>query len=176
MANEHLGHLIPLMGGSSSAGSPSGGVGDPFGTVQVGNLRGIGFRPKVVGSVYYAVRLPTAVAVGTGLSFQLLLADDPNNASAGKVCKFGVTVSPLTSDTSTLDDTTLASSTEDSASITMPSTANAVHVATITQVVAHENSLAAGNWALVRIRRLGSNSAETHTGTVVLLGVHAYNT
>ena len=180
MANEYAAFVSPAVVTSGSQGAPGGGIDDPYGFVAAGVGKGITFPAKQTGSVYFPVRIPNSAALGTGLTFSLLLQDDVLNASAGKVAVFGATVGPITSGTSTFDENAttgpLVSCTEVTATVTMPSTAGVLINLAIAVPIADMNSLAAGGWAMVRLRRLGTNSSETHVGRVLLLGFDVRNT
>ena len=170
MASVQFLHLTPK--DLTGEGTP------PDVNIGVGLGLGIGFPELEVSAVLAAFLVPAAVALGTGLSISLLLADDPLNSSPGKVAQFGVTVGPIVS-TSTYDESTtgpLAGSTEVTANVTTPATAGVLVTLAIAVPIADMNSLAAPGWCLIRIRRNGTAAADTHRGRVVLLGADIGNT
>lgn len=123
----------------------------------------------------FVTRLPSTAALATGLTFNLHLADDPNNADPGDTVKLGITVKRLVSGT---DNLTLASAAAEQA-FTQAMPAVSGKVQTKACAIANANlpaSLAAGDLVLVRIRRLGSDAADTYAGVVLLLGVSILDT
>lgn len=179
MANEHCSALgaesLPPRGG----GFPYSQPGNAVGQVAGGLLGGVGFPAGVVSSLYTARRLPEAVLLGTGLTVSLLLSEDLANYDAStKVVKIGVMVGPIVDATSSPDEdvTTgpLVSCTEVVATITMPTTRGLVKIVSVAVPIANMNSLAAGGWAMIRVRRLGTT--DTSNMRVILLGADVRNT
>lgn len=156
---------------------PNGGAAQPYAQTFVGLGAGIGFNPKTVGSaISPPLRLSNSATLTTGLQVQVVFADNPAdpNADPGAVGYFDFTIGPITSGTSTLDGTTTADalhgSTAVTASLTTASTAGVLKTATVSIPSADLNSLAAGGWFVLRIRRQGTNASDTHTGRVIILG------
>lgn len=188
MANEGVVSMGPDGGWSEKNGNPTGGGTQPFTLVPVGSvpantgngcLAGAGFAAGVTGTMLYLFRVPNAATLATGLTFHITLTDDPlGPPSAVSLNSYwGVTVAPLTSGTSTPDETVFASSTEDKYAITHGATIGTIIFGDHTAVVGHMNSLAAGNLAMIRLRRLGANVLDTNTnGRAVLLRFDVRNT
>lgn len=183
MANELL---TGLDSGSLCAGagaSPYGSIENPTGLVRIGVSASLGFVAGKTGSAYYFLRVPNAVALATGLTVELLLLEDtaPGNVdNLYYAAVFGVTVGPITSATSTPDENAttgpLVSTTEVTGTVTMPTTAGVLKTLSIAVPIANMNSLAAGGWAMVRIRRLGANASDTSRNRICLVGVDLRNT
>jgi hypothetical protein len=156
----------------------AGSGGNP-GLVDIGFLKALSFGPKGKSSAYGTFRVPNVAALATGLTAALSLMDDTLNTAAGKATKFGVTIGPLTSGTSTPDDNAttgaFVSTTEATATSTLTTTGLA-YTLSVAVPVATMNALAAGGVAMIRIRRLGDDVADTHTGRVLLFGVDVRNT
>lgn len=169
MATAALNHLWPR------DGVPTGN-GNPVQNVGVGAVVGVGFNKQQTSGICWLWRVPTQAALATGLTFSLIVADDPNNADPGKVVRFSIIIGPVATGTLVDEATALASSNETGGSVTMNATSGKNTIASIAVVNADMNSLAVGNWALIRLRRLGTNSADTHRGRAVLLNATVYDT
>ena len=160
---------------------PFGGAGRAEANVTSGLLKGVGFPAGKDTSILIPVRISGGLTLTTGVKVELLVADDTSDtaAVAGKAARFGATVGPITSGTSTPDENAstgpLASSTEVLANTTMPSTLGVLKVITLSVTTANANSLAITNWAFVKVRRNGTNAGDTDPGRVVLLGVDVYD-
>jgi hypothetical protein len=155
------------------SGRPSGGE---YGMIPVGTLgvKGIGFPPLVDSGAAAIFRVPTLYTATTGVTVNLLLADDPLNADAGKVSRWAATVKLLTSGTDMLDWT--AAGTVTAASFTAPA-ANVVKTLAIAIVAANIDSVVADSWCAIRIQRLGGSDAlDVHKGRIVLLAVDVRDT
>jgi hypothetical protein len=179
MANEHIARLDPQSfincGGTTFLGGPYSGRS----SLAVGCGAGVSLEPGKTTSVYAGVRIPEAAALATGITADLAVGMPAGTISIPKAVVLGITIGPVTSGTSTFDEDgstgPLAGSTEVTATITL--VANPVIVVqAFAIVIAKLNSLAAGGHALVRIRRLGTNAADTFTGPVVLLWGDLRNT
>lgn len=163
------------------AASYSGGpYAAPYGNIPVGLGKGVGLAKQGTQGVIAPFRVPEAAALGTGFTVELLLADDVVYPGAGLNAYIGVSIGPITSGTSTLDENAttgpLVSTTEVKTAITMPATAGVLKVQSFALPNADLNSLAAGGWAMLRVRRISGNALDTHTGRVVLLGADVRNT
>ena len=147
---------------------PINGVYNEVPLVAVGVFAGVPL-PKIdtVGYVFES-RIPTSgTPLTTGLTFSIPLLDDPQNPSVGLVVRLGITVKRLVSGTS--DYTLTSAATEVLASVTMPATSGVINVASVAIAnAALPASLAAGDRFLVQIRRVGSATADTHQGRVLL--------
>lgn len=152
----------------------------PAAGIAVGLGSGVAFAPLQTSETIYSALVASNVTLGTGLTFQLLVADDVNNPGPGLVGAFGITVGPITSGTSTYDENSttgpLVSCTEVTGTVTMPSTPGVVKALSIAVPVADMNSLATNGWCLIRVRRLGASSSDTHRGRIVLLAVDVKDT
>lgn len=179
MANESCHALDPGKGFAETLGLPSGTLKNHFSEVApLGLGGGCNMPPGVISSTLFVFRVPNAVALATGLTIEFIVADDPLNCpgGGGLHAVFDFIIAPITSGTTLFDESGLASSTLDSVTLTMASTPGAMTKGTITAVVAHMNSLAAGNWAIGRFRRNGSNASDTDTNALRLVGVDIRNT
>lgn len=176
MANEFTAAFNAADVIAETAGGPTGGMNQLNNPTPVGLGMGAGFGPKQTSTCLGLFRVQNAALLATGLTVELVLADDVNNPGAGKNAVFGVTIGPITSGTSTFDESVLTSATEVTATVTMPATPGVMVIQAIALPVADLHGLAAGNTALVRIRRLGSNSSDTHPGRVVMLNADVRNT
>lgn len=150
--------------------------------VVVNNAKGIGFPPplnepftSVAPSAYFRQYVPATAALGTGFTLKLLVADDLDNPSVGKLVTFDVQYAQDVSGTNTDLDASFTG-THDVTQLTSAAVAGANVAGTITSVIAHAaGSPAASTWVLVRIRR-SNGSTDTHTGRAVLLGAMLLNT
>ena len=111
--------------------------------------------------------------LSTGLTATVAIVDDPTSLAPGKVIELGVTIEPFT--TSTVD-TDPATTYEVLASCTINATANEPTLTAVAVTNANLSSLAAGNWALCHVRRVGTNAADTHTGRPYCIGVQIKDT
>lgn len=152
---------------------------------EVGQPTDIRLRPSGVflgfpmadadGGFNFLTRVPNnGTPLSTGLTFQLLLVDDPNNSDAGKVARFGVTVKKIASGTDDL--TATGAGTETAGNATMPSTAGVGVVLSLAVTTANADAPSAGDLLLVRIRRIASNAADTHKGVVLVAQVTVSDT
>jgi len=150
-------------------------AGMPVSGINVGACQGTAFYPATVGTLLVAFKLPDTITLDTGLTFDLLMADDPLNARPGAKALFGVTAGPIVPGTSTFDDASetspLAGSTEVTFTVTTPSAAGVLLVMTPTVMTDDLGSLEGGDWCMVRVRRLGTDVSDQHHGRIVLLGV-----
>lgn len=163
MANEFVASIGPNQLNPGTESQPA--------FVSIGFLRARSFAPKVKTVAGAMIRVPNASALTTGLTVNLTVLDDPLNSAAGKVAKFGVSIGPITSGTSTVDDDAvtgpLVSTTEVTGVVTLTAKGVAYNLS-IAVAAASMNALAVGGTALIRIRRLGDDAADTHAGRVLL--------
>ncbi len=182
MANELQVGLDPGSLCGVAGAAPYGSMEAAASFPRVGLTVGMGFVPGKTNSSYYYTRIANAVALVTGLTIELLLSEDVSPGNIDPVNKnavFGVTIGPVTSGTSQSSEVTaspLASCTEVTGTVTMPATAGVLKTLAIAIPIANMNSLAAGGWALIRIRRLGSNASDKSQNNIVLLGADVRNT
>lgn len=182
MANEIVTRLTcdEFVGGAGA--SPYGGVGRDGSNVPYGLCVGIGMVGGKTNSIYAGFRVPNSAALATGLTFEIALAADnaPGNIDlVNQAMKFGVTVGPITSGTSTFDESStgaLASSTEATGTITMTSVAPVVYTLSIAVPIASMNGLAAGGHAMLRIRRLGGAAPDIGRNRALISWVDIRNT
>lgn len=170
-STDTIAKLRPIEGTPENSGNPTGGE---YGLINVGLVKGIGYNQLTDSGATWVTRLPASAGLVTGATATLMVADDINNPSVGKVAVFAITYKLLTSATDVIDWSTAG--TETTVSITMPSTAGVIKTGAIAVVVANMDSVAASAWVAIRIRRLGTNSADTHRGRVVLLEVDIRDT
>jgi hypothetical protein len=165
-------NLRPSDAVPESAGNP---VGSPANTpVSVGLSNGLGYNKSVDSGAVWVNRLPATASFATGATFSLMVADDVNNADPGKIARFAVTVKKLASGTDVV--TVAGAGTETTVDLTLPATAGVVLSGTVAIVTANLDGALAGDWVLLRVRRLGTAAADTHRGRVVLLGVEMRDT
>ena len=167
-AGDTLAHVRP-QDFSRSDGFPGDVILRPNGRV-VGNPLGKGDATGKGAGDYTGVHFipSTGAPLVIGVTLALLLQDDPENAGAGLVVRLSVSVKPMV--TAVDDGTVPLAANEVAASVTINAVAGVVTTALIAIPLAKLNALAAGGWAMVRVRRLGSNSADTHPGRVLLTG------
>ena len=142
---------------------------------SVGGVVGFPMVKQSASGFQFITRVPTnGTPLSTGLTFQLLLVDDPNNSSVGKVAKFGVTAKKLASTTDDLTQT--GAGTENTGTATMNATSGIVTALSIALTTANADSPSAGDLVLIRVRRLGTDAADTHTGVVLVVGLTVSDT
>ena len=141
----------------------------------VGGVAGFAMAKQDNSGFQFTTRVPTnGTPLSTGLTFQVLLVDDPNNSDPGKVARFGVTVKKLASGTDDLTQT--GAGTETAGNATMNATSGVVTALSLAVTTANADSPSAGDLLLVRIRRIGSNAADTHRGVPLVLQVTVSDT
>jgi hypothetical protein len=114
--------------------------------------------------------------MGTGLTLQLGVVDDGADSNdLGKVVRLGVTVKLITSGSDTLAIGT-AAGTEQTVDVTLDATTGEIVLGSLAIANANLDSAAVGNLILVRVRRLGTASQDTCTGTPILTHVYVRNT
>lgn len=119
-----------------------------------------------------AVRKCPYSTLTTGLTFDLMVTDDGSDATdLGKAVVLGVTVKKLVSGTDTLDIGTDAA-TEATTTITLDATSGQVVTGSV--AITSLDSITAGDWMLIRIRRVGSHVSDTANGPAVLVGAAGY--
>ena len=143
----------------------------------IGVLGGLRLLKSDTSGFYALIRVPANLTVGTGYTAKALVVDDGADAAdPGKVIVVGATLKVLASGT---DYATFASDdigTETTASVTLDATAGQVVEGSLAVANANADSVGAGSWAIVRVRRIGTNASDTCLGTAILLGVHILNT
>lgn len=169
MANEFVAQLSP----ATAYRETPVGYSPWSDSALTGDLRGLRLH-KMDGDFYnWVFQIPANLTMATGLTFTVVLVDDGALPSdLGKVVRLAVSVKLLASAEST--DLDAAGSAETAANITLQATTGQVTVATI--AVTALDSAAVGNVVALRLRRVGSNAADTCQGSVILLGVFAKNT
>ena len=118
--------------------------------------------------------IPANLTLGTGLTFYLHVTDDGTSGDPGLVAKFGISVKRLNADATV--DLSASAGTEQTATVTLSSTASGIAILTKAIANANLNSAAVGDMVGVRIRRLSDDTADTVTGSVLLIGGHVKNT
>ena len=179
MSNEFLQSFNPSQGFAENLGLPSGTAKNPFSQLRNCGLgAGSVMPPGQVSSILFLGRVPNTVTLATGLTINLMIADDPLNhpGGGGLVVQLGVTAAPITSGTTTFDETVFGSSTEVTSNVTMPSTPGAIKAVDIALPIADMNSLAAGGYYMLRVRRIGTATADTDTNSVLHLNTDVRNT
>lgn len=148
--------------------------GNPAPNIPVGLASGLGYNARQDSGAIWVTRLPALASLATGASMVLMLADDVNNPDPGKVARFAVTFKKLATGTDVID--TSGAGTETAVDVTMPSTAGVVVTAAVAIVVGNMDGLAASDWCLTRVRRIGTHANDTHRGRVVLLNMDCRDT
>lgn len=150
-----------------------------YALTPVGNVKGVSFADGATGAVEAVVRLPSTASLGTGLTYKLLLGvDDNNNTPPGGTVKMGVNIALLGGSSYNTADTTNVG-TEATGTLALPTTFGSGKTAdlSIAQTAANVGTgVAADKYCVVRVRRLGTDSSDTYTGHVVLLGVTILDT
>lgn len=152
------------------------GFASPPRLVKVGGLVGFPMNKLDDQGVQFEMRVPLlGTPLSTGLTFQTMLVDDPNNSDVGKVVHLGITVKLLATGVDSLVIGT-AGGTEQLFDVTMPATSGLVILTATAIANANLDTAVAGARLLVRIRRNGSHANDTHKGRVVLCGVSISDT
>lgn len=112
--------------------------------------------------------------LATGLTIGVCIVDDPLNPGAGKNVRLGVTVVPDLTTSGVL--TAPAHTNEVLATVAVDATEGEVTIASVAVANAGLTSLAAGNFARVYVRRVGTDALDTHPGRVLLVGVSIKDT
>ncbi len=147
-----------------------------------GGSRGLSFQKLIQAQLkeYYngIFYVPAAVALGTGLTFKLLITDDGTSAAdLGLVAKFEVTPFNLSTALAPVDWSLSASKgTATTGVATLQATSGMIVVLSIAIVSANLASLAATNVLGFRLRRMGDDASDTCPGRVILLGGVITNT
>lgn len=154
---------------------PVKGVTLPGNTVQVGVYEGLPL-PKSDDDYFQVVfRVPSnGTQLATGITVRVALVDDALNPDVGKVVRLGVSVKRLVSGTDTLDSSGFG--TEQTGNVTLDATLGELVAASVAIANAAADSIATGDFALLRIRRIGSNAADTHKGRPLLVAFAIFDT
>lgn len=142
----------------------------------VGSTAGAALMKDDTDGYTIVAQVPFGSTLTAGLTFNLYVTDDGKTADdLGKGVVVGVTPKKLASNTDTLAIGTGAAA-EATGTATLNASSGIVQVVSIAILNAALDGLAAGDFMLLRIRRIGSNAADTALGTAVLLGVdiHAH--
>ena len=172
MANEDVQQLRPRdFFRESTAGTDAALSATP-----TGDMHGLSL-PKLDSQGYTTwFTVDAALTVGTGLTFSLPVVDDGTNSDdLGKVVRLGITVKKLVSGSDTADLDT-AAATESTVDVTLDATSGEITVGSKAIANAALDSVGAGDTAMLRIRRLGTNANDTCKGRIILLGVAIKNT
>jgi hypothetical protein len=134
--------------------------------------RAISFPSKVDSAANAVGSLSDTASLGIGATVNLLISDDPNNPMPGKFVVIGVNFAPLGVSANYYAPTTAALGTEVTATVLMPAVSGQTLPVSIAVPVADMNGLAANAWAMLRVRRLGTNASDTGgpVGRVLLIG------
>lgn len=127
-------------------------------------------------TAYACFWVPAVAGLATGLTTELLLADDPFNPGPGLLATFDVSYALVVSGT-TLEADASFTGTVDSVQVTMPTgTTGKLKTAVITTILAHIAGTAAVNtWMIVRLRRKPAAS-DTHLGRIIVRQVTVIDT
>jgi hypothetical protein len=122
------------------------------------------------------VTIPANLTVSTGVTFQFRITDDGTNAGdLGLVVQFGLTIYNVDG-SGWLTGLTAANGAEQTANVTLGSTSGAAASGSIAVANAQLASAGAGSNILLRLRRIGTASADTCPGRVVMIAGHLKNT
>lgn len=135
-------------------------------------MRGVPLRKLDTDDMYFLFRVPingTPVATGITVEFMLDESARPGEQSAGSAVVIEVQVKKIVSGTD--DETETGTGTAEKATVTMNATTGIVTVGSIAVTTAQADNIAAGSWVLVQLRRIGSDAADTHPHSVILLGL-----
>lgn len=146
-----------------------------------GNMRALTankFSVSGVNAEYYNTifEIPTSLTIATGITVKLRVVDDgKNSADLGLVVKFGITAFNVDS-ASFKDDFSAAGGTEQTGTVTLSSTSGIPATLSIAIANAQLASAGAGNAVALRLRRLGTDAADTCPNRVCVLFGHVKNT
>jgi hypothetical protein len=146
-------------------------------------VRGVRMAHGVQTVLYYVQKLPFEQSAVVGITFSIVYAiASANNVSfgGGKVLMEAV-AAPLVSGLSSPDDSAI---TEDAAlaaqSQDLPTSPGVIVIQELAVPVAKlagpGGQLAAGDLALVRVRRLGDDARDTHVGDILFISMSLRNT
>jgi len=114
-------------------------------------------------AAYWTLRAPQGLTGTMTLIIDYIMASATANA-----VRWGGSVEAITDGDSTDLDAGESIDTENTADVTVPGTAGFIDQASIT--LTNQDSVAAGDYIRIRIRRVGSNGADTATGDALMLG------
>jgi hypothetical protein len=121
-------------------------------------------------------QIPGSLTISTGLTLAIGLVDDGADSNdPGKVIRVGVTVKKIAGGTDSYDIATNAG-TEQTVDVTLNSTAGVAVQGSLAITNANLDSAGAGDTILIRLRRLGTASADTLVGPAILTFVGVKNT
>lgn len=144
--------------------------------VQIASTVGLRVPKSDTNGYTFPLIFPGSLTMGTGITVKFLLVDDGNDsADLGSVAVFGVTAKKIASGSDTFAIAT-SGGTEQTANVTLSSTAGVAVIGTITVANAALDSAGVGDVAFLRFRRIGSNTSDTCNGPVVVPLVYVYNT
>lgn len=138
--------------------------------VPVGSYAGLPLAK--LDTQYYVAEYRNVAGLTTGITVQTGLVEDSAtyNTDAGRVVRLGITVKKIATGADSYDITSGAA-TEVTADVTMDATSGEVVLTSTAITAANADSIAAGDRALIAIRRIGSHANDTHRGRVILMGV-----
>lgn len=138
------------------------------------NFRGVGFAKRDDLYITEVLKIPANATLTTGVTVDVAIVDDgADPADLGKAVVFEVLVKAIASGTDTLDMTTGAG-TAVQATATLAATKGVVTVLSIAVVSASLDGAAAGGHVAIQIRRVGSATADTCNGRVIVPKATAY--
>lgn len=114
-------------------------------------------------AAYFTLRAPQGLTTPLTLIIDYVMASATANA-----VRWGASVEAVTDGDSTDLDAGESLDTENTVDVTVPGTAGFIDQASIT--LTSNDSVAAGDYVRIRIRRVGSNGADTATGDAYFLG------
>ena len=170
------GETIVQLGAQDLRKNSALGYNTTFSRAPVGNygIDGATFGKDANASYNVIVKTPAGATLTTGFKVDLVLVDDGKDANdLGKVAVFGVLIKKLASGTDTLD-MTFSVGGEVTANATLAATAGIITTLTISVPNASADSVAAGDTFMMRIRRVGTNAADTCNGRILCVAATVY--
>lgn len=139
------------------------------------SLAGVRMTKADTSGFTFEVVIPANLTMGTGLTFVLTVVDDGSFSTndLGKAVHLGITPKVIADNTDNLDIGTAAAA-ETLATGVLSNTAGVVRLVPVP--VTALDSAVVGSTLLVRVRRLGTDAADTCGSTIILMGIRIYNT
>jgi hypothetical protein len=145
-------------------------------------VRGVRMPHGVTTALYFVRPIPTEMTLATGLTFTLVYAlASANNADlSGTPIMMDVAAVPLVSGSSHADESALAGSTPAEGTMSLPTVPGTIVLqelaAPAADLTGAGGTLAAGNLALIRVRRRGDDPGDLNIGDILFVEVCLRNT
>jgi hypothetical protein len=114
--------------------------------------------------IYFTLRAPQALTAPLTAIIDYMMASATANA-----VRWGVSIEAVTDGDATDLDAVESLATENTVDVTVPGTAGHLDQASVT--LTNNDSIAVGDYVRIRVRRVGSNAADTATGDALFLGM-----